>query len=243
MSCRVAWLWVAGLCAALVGCHDEHWLTYPWDDRGVLCSQPVDDLDSDVPWDLVEDQMAVAQETESVLLLHAHVPGKSVSVAAIERVISKAEAHQLAFLTFRDLDPAAPHRAGLALAFDDDKVDAWTTVRPLLASHAARVTFFVTRFAELGTDQLAELEALASDGHDLEPHSAQHLLAPTYVAEHGVAAYLADEFQPSVDALIEAGYPPATAYAYPFGRNTAELDAAILEVVRHVRVSPGACPY
>jgi hypothetical protein len=70
-----------------------------------------------------------------------------------------------------------------------------------------------------------------------------HLLAPQYVQDHGVAAYLSDEFQPSIDILRAAGYPPPAAYAYPFGRDTPELDAAILKVVPHVRVSPGACPY
>ena len=46
--------------ALLAGCHDEHWLTYPWDDRRVLCSDTIDDLRAAAPWDIVEDQMEVA---------------------------------------------------------------------------------------------------------------------------------------------------------------------------------------
>jgi peptidoglycan/xylan/chitin deacetylase (PgdA/CDA1 family) len=238
--------WCAALlaaCTALAGCHDEHWLTYPWDDRGVLCSQPVDDLTLDVPWGLVEDQMDVAARTGAVLLLHAHTPGTTISTAAIERVLGMADDRQLAFLTYRELDPTAPPRAGLALAFDDNAIDAWFDVRELLALHGARVTFFVTRWSTRSDAERAELRSLADDGHDVEPHSVEHLNAPDYVRDHGLAAYLADEMQPSIDGLVAAGYPPPRAYAYPFGRDSAALDAAILKIVPHVRISPGVCPY
>ena len=60
---------------------------------------------------------------------------------------------------------------------------------------------------------------------------------------HGLAAYLSDEVQPSIDGLVEAGYPPPAAYAYPFGEATDELNAALLAIVPRVRVSPGSCPY
>jgi hypothetical protein len=49
--------------------------------------------------------------------------------------------------------------------------------------------------------------------------------------------------QPSIDGLVAAGYPPPSAYAYPFGETTDELNAAILKIVPRVRVSPGSCPY
>jgi hypothetical protein len=232
------------LVLAAAGCHDEHWLTYPWDGRGILCSQPMDDLKESVPWNLVEDQMEMAELTKSVLTLHAHIPGESISVAAIERVLDMADKHHLAYVTYRDL--AAPNptpRAGLAFAFDDSAIYAWFNVRDLLRAHHARVTFFVTRWAQATDRDHDELHTLYGDGHDVEPHSVMHLLAPPYVHDHGLAAYLSDEFQPSIDALVASGYPPPAAYAYPYGRDTAALDDAILKVVPHVRISPGVCPY
>ena len=232
------------LVLAAAGCRDEHWLTYPWDERGILCSQPVDNLKESVPWELVEAQMELAELTSSVLTLHAHIPGKSISVEAIEHVLDRAEAHHLAYVTYRDL--AAPNptpRAGLAFAFDDDAISAWFSVRDVLLAHHARVTFFVTRWAMASDSDRVELHTLYGDGHDVEPHSVRHLLAPPYVQEHGLAAYLSDEFQPSIDALVASGFPPPAAYAYPYGRDTAALDDAILKVVPHVRVSPGVCPY
>jgi hypothetical protein len=226
----------------LAGCQSEHWLTYPWDDRRVLCSQPIDDLSATAPWDLVEQQMQVAERTDSVLLLHAHGPGTTVSLAAINRVLLMAQQHHLAFLTFRELDPQATPRAGLALAFDDQAIDAWFGVRDLLASHGAHVTFFVTRWYSRTDQERSELRELFDAGHDVEPHSVNHLHAPDYVRAHGLAAYLSDEMQPSIDGLVAAGYPPPNTYAYPFGEDSNELNAAILPIVPRVRVSPGSCP-
>lgn len=232
---------VAG--AVLAGCHDEHWLTYPWDDRGVLCSDSIDDVAATAPWDVVEQEMQVAESTGAVVLLHAHTPGKTITTSAIKRVLVMAEQHHLAYLTYRELDPEAAPRAGLALAFDDNAIDAWFGVRDLLATHGAHVTFFVARWSSRTDQERGELRELAGDGHDVEPHSVNHLHAPDYVRAHGLAAYLADEVMPSIDGLTEAGYPPPAAYAYPFGEHTDALDTAILAIVPHVRVSPGSCPY
>lgn len=234
---------LAASAVVLAGCHDEHWLTYPWDDRRVLCSHAMDDLALVVPWELIEDQMLEAAQSNSVLVLHAHIPDVSIRTATIERILTMAERRGLAFLTFRELDPAATPRAGLALAFDDNAIDAWFGVRDLLAAHGAHITFFVTRWYSRTDGERAELRMLADDGHDVEPHSVNHLHAPDYVREHGLPAYIADEVQPSIDGLVQAGYPPPTTFAYPFGQNTPELDDAILKIVPRVRVTVGTCPY
>ena len=42
--------------------------------------------------------------------------------------------------------------------------------------------------------------------------------------------------------LDAAGYAP-TAYAYPFGEHTGEMDSAVLSHVGKARVSPGSCPW
>jgi hypothetical protein len=228
---------------ALGGCHDEHWLTYPWDDRQVLCSEPFDDLTETVPWGLIADQMNVAESTESVLLLHAHIPGRSVSLDAIKRVLEMARTHQLEFLTIRDLDQNAPRGRGLALGFDDDAVDLWYGLRGLFDQYGAKITFNVSRWYMKTDQQRAELREMFDEGHDVEPHSVNHLHAPAYVQEHGLDAYMADEMQPSIDAVRDAGYPAPMIYPYPFGLDSVALDTAILKIVPRVRVSPAACPY
>ena len=57
-----------------------------------------------------------------------------------------------------------------------------------------------------------------------------------------VTAYLANEALPSIDVLQRDGYA-IDAYAFPFGASNDALDAALLDYVRLVRVSPGSCPY
>jgi Polysaccharide deacetylase len=230
-------------CALASGCRDEHWLTYPWDDRKIICSDSVDDLTQEAPWYLVADEMDLAQRTNSVLTLHAHTPGDSISVAGIEHLLAMAEEYHLAFLTYRELDPGAPPRAGLALAFDDNGIDAWFSVRDLLLAHHAHVTFFVTRWYSRTDGERAELRTLFDDGNDVEPHTTNHLHAPAYVRNHGLDAYITDELLPSIDGLTEAGYPPPNTFAYPFGETTDEINDAVLAIVPRVRVSPGSCPY
>jgi peptidoglycan/xylan/chitin deacetylase (PgdA/CDA1 family) len=230
-------------CLAIAACHDEHWLTYAWDDRRILCSQPFDDMEGQAPWGMIERQIELAESTSSVLLLHAHTPGQTVSVGAIERVLTLADQHHLAFLTFRELEPDATPQPGIAIAFDDSRIDEWFTMRDQLAAHRAHVTFFVTRWYSRSDDQRAKLRTLADDGDDVQPHSVDHLHPEEYVQDHGLDAYLSDEVIPSIDALVASGYPPATVFAYPFGHTTDAINEAVLQVVPRVRVSPGSCPY
>src|SRR5205085_2034687 len=112
---------------------------------------------------------------------------------------------------------------GIALSFDDRNAGEWTAIRPALTAAAARVTFFVSQYTTLDAGGRAQIRALADDGHDIEAHSVNHLRAPVYVEEHGLSAYIADEMQPSIDVLVADGYT-ITAFAYPFGARTSELD-------------------
>ncbi len=87
-----------------------------------------------------------------------------------------------------------------------------------------------------------ELRVLASSGHDLEPHSVDHLHGLDFVAEHGIDAYVNEQVLPSFDVLTAEGYP-ATTYAYPFGDHDDVIDAAVLAHVGHVRTTLGPCPW
>jgi peptidoglycan-N-acetylglucosamine deacetylase len=148
----------------------------------------------------------------------------------------------LAFVTYRDMLDLSDPRAGLSLAFDDDAIDAWSTLRETLAAHDARVTFFVTRYHAQSAEARAQLAALAADGHDIEAHGVDHLDATAYVAAHGMEAYLRDEALPSIDQLVADGYP-ASVFAYPFGVHDDAIDRALLDHVALVRTTAGPCPW
>jgi peptidoglycan/xylan/chitin deacetylase (PgdA/CDA1 family) len=83
---------------------------------------------------------------------------------------------------------------------------------------------------------------LAQAGHDLEPHSVNHLIAPDYVHAHSIDDYLNDEVLPSIQIMVDAGYHPTT-FAFPGGATTAPITDAVLQHIDRVRTTPAPCPY
>jgi peptidoglycan/xylan/chitin deacetylase (PgdA/CDA1 family) len=239
---RFLCVWLLGLGVAAPGCIDPGDFLYAWDQRTVVCSEPIDDLTTGVDPDFINDMFDRAAERGQVATLHAHIPGETISPSWLETVLNRADDDGLELLTYADL-VTGPPRAGVALAFDDSAIDEWYELRDQLAEHHAHVTFFVTRWqtswSDAGKAKLAELVAL---GHSVEPHSVNHIHARDYVRDHGLDAYIADEVVPSIDEMRAAGYS-TTVFAYPFGETSPEINAAVLQHIGRVRVSPGSCPY
>ena len=207
---------------------------YQWDDRRVLCGVGIDDRPGNDVQSFIGG-MARALERDEVLVVFGHKPGVDHSIEKLDAVLSAANDMGLPFLTFEDLaDPDTPPGPGLALTFDDAGVDEWYDTRELLADHGARVTYFVTRFHRLSDERIDKLRDLRSDGHAIEAHGRSHLDAPEYVEEHGLTAYLDNEFLPSLEVMREAGFDP-TSFAYPFGARSGALDRALLDHVRLIR--------
>ncbi|CAN5910322.1 hypothetical protein BH11MYX3_BH11MYX3_29050 [soil metagenome] len=226
------------------GCHDADWLMYGWDGRAVLCSGSVDNLGGGVDRHFVEQSFLHAQRNDEVALLHAHVPGVTVTREMVDWLLTTAETYHLDAVGYDELDPDHPPRAGLALGFDDQDIDGWLSLRDVFAAHRARVTFFVTRFHNYTDEMKAGLAQLAADGHDIEAHGVDHVHSGDYIDEHGLDAYIADEVEPSIEVLRAAGYAPST-FAFPFGEASESTWNRVLTVdgIQHVRVSPRDCPY
>lgn len=232
------------LLAALGACHAESWVAYDWDDRRVLRSLSIDDLSSDVDWDEIDAALGYAERANAVALVHAHVPGETISVSAIEGMLLIAEQHHLDFVGHDELDREHEPRAGLAFAFDDQATDKWYELRELFLVHEAKVTFYLTRFHNYTDEMKAQTAQLAADGHAIEAHSVEHLNANAYVKDHGLDAYLAGEVVPSFEILKAAGYAP-TSFAFPGGVSSESTYNAVLALpgVERIRISPGSCPY
>jgi hypothetical protein len=214
---------------------------YRWDGRDVVCSVPIDDLTGvERNWPAEDSRARAAHDHGWVTFAHAHIPGTTVSRDALEQMFSLADTYHLDYVTFADLDTGTP-RPALAFAFDDWSVDAWLSVRDILDAHGVHATFFVGKWDTLTPDDLKGIATLAADGHDIEPHSVNHVHAVDYVARRGLYAYVQDEVVPSIEVEKAAGYHP-TAYAYPFGEHDADIDAAVLQVIPRVRTTPGECP-
>lgn len=213
-------------------------MTYHWDDQRVLCSVPLDDISKSLDWEDVDSQLDYAKDNNSVAIIHAHKPGETVTLGAIERLFTDAEERGLAPITFREFD--GPKRAALAFAFDDNSPELWLTAQDIFAAHNAHITLFVARWPTMTDEQHADISMLAADGHDLEPHSISHPNAVKYVDANGLDAYINNEVLPSFAPLEQLGYP-ATTYAYPFGAHDDAIDKAVLAHVARVR-AVGQCP-
>jgi len=214
---------------------------YDWDGRRVLCATGLDPVSNNDVESVIAGLLRAA-EREEVLMLFSHEPGRTMPIDRVEAVLEHADRLGLDFVTARDLVARGPRRGGLHLGFDDSAVDAWYEVRELLRAHGAQVSFYVSRydrFSERQRDKLRELEA---DGHSIEAHGLRHLVAPDYVEEHGLDAYMRDEALPSIELLRADGFDPI-AFAYPFGARTSEIDEALLEHVEIVRSVTFTVPY
>jgi len=198
---------------------------YTGDGRLVHCALNLDDSAGN-SLESIDHGLDRAAERAEVVELYAHSPGRTVPLEKLGHVLAGAAARGLAFVTYADFAAGGGQGPGLALSFDDAAVDDWITARPLFLEYGARVTFFVTRYHLLTDDQRAELRELAADGHEIASHTVAHRRAPRYVEELGMAAYLADEILPSIDALRADGHA-VTSFAYPYGARTAELDRAL----------------
>jgi peptidoglycan/xylan/chitin deacetylase (PgdA/CDA1 family) len=149
------------------------------------------------------------------------------------------------YLTYADLAAGGEPRTGLALAFDDNSIDQWFTLRPLLAKYNAHVSFFVTRYFEFTDAQKAELHQLYADGNTIEAHGVNHAYAVEYVKDHGLDDFIANEVVPSITILEADGFTPV-AYAHPGGSHDRAIDEAVLEhisIARSISGAPKPCKH
>lgn len=227
----------AALLIGLAACHHDLAETdaafYNWDARRMHCAIDIDTSTlNELP--SIETALDRAAARGEVIELFAHRPGSTISMAELDAVLSAIDARGLAYFTYADFAHGTGSGAGVALALDDANVTEWLACREMFATHGARVTFFVSTYPNMSAEQRAGIRTLADDGHAIEPHSVNHRRAPEMVEQVGLAAYLRDEVDPSIDALRADGYD-VTTYAQPFGSRTHEIDVALFKRVQLVR--------
>jgi peptidoglycan/xylan/chitin deacetylase (PgdA/CDA1 family) len=238
--------------ALAAGCQqdlaDLDGIYFSGDARRVHCAVDLDDK-GNISMGSIDGGLDRAADRNEIMEVYAHQPGATVKLATIEHLLAGAQQRGLAFNTYADFAAGTWQSPGVALSFDDTSAYAWVDMLPLLAQYGARVTFFVSRYKFLNDYEHAAIAELATAGHDVEAHSVLHMRAPLYVEDHGLQAYVDDEFQASVDDLRADGYQ-ITAFAYPFGARTDELDRALLShvgVLRSVTFTytgvENPCPY
>jgi Polysaccharide deacetylase len=230
----VACLFAATLGAGCVRDLDDlDSIYYDGDGRHVHCAVDLD-RKSGLTHANLDAALDRAAARSQVVEIYAHNPEKTVAVADIEYVVRGAADRGLAFVTYADFASGGGTGPGLALSFDDASVAAWYDLRSLFDRYGAHVTFFISRYARITDNERAMVKQLAADGHAIEAHTVNHLNAPSYVEEHGMTRYLDDEVLPSIEVLQADGYE-VSAFAYPFGARTEEIDKELLEHIPVLR--------
>ncbi len=219
---------LACLAALLGACQadlDELDGIYSTGKRAVHCAVDLDSV-GNVSLESIDRGLDRARDHGEIIELYAHSPGRTVKLDVLDHVLAGAAARDLRFVTYADFAAGDTPGAGLALSFDDTSVRAWHDTLPLFAQYGAHVTFFISRYAAMTDEEHALIAELAAAGHEIAAHTVNHLNAPSYVEDHGLGTYLADEVWPSIDVLERDGYA-VTSFAYPFGWSTSEIDDAI----------------
>lgn len=114
----------------------------------------------------------------------------------------------------------------LVLTFDDHFMTQWYAHTPLIEKYGGVATFFVTRWDMISRYAVADLHDLEDRGHEIAHHGLMHRNPTDYLADHTIAEYIEDEIVPATALMDRDGFAP-TAFAYPWGGQTAALDAAL----------------
>ena len=125
------------------------------------------------------------------------------------------------------------------MTFDDHNVSNWVSALPLFEKYGAHVTFFIDRWDQLSSEDIAGLRQLKSAGHAIGCHGLRHIKAVDYSNEYSVEKYMAEEVMPAVRLMRKAGFNP-TCFAYPFSNRNIEVDDAQLKIFRHLRSGCGS---
>ena len=127
-------------------------------------------------------------------------------------------------------DNMGKEKVGVAFTFDDISIDEWYAHRSLFQKYNIRATFFISNFQLLDSSKIEKLKVLASDGHEIACHGFQHENALDYQTED----YINQEVKPALQKLRDIGFE-ATAFAYPFGTSTSDLDSILLNDFKVIR--------
>ncbi len=154
----------------------------------------------------------------------------------MKAIISKINRDMIrrAFSLIRSHPAEDSKTGGIAITFDDAYVGEWFSIKELLKSYGARVTFYVSEFNLLTEDLVNKLRILQYEGHEIGFHSLRHLNAVKFVKETSLDQYLAAEIIPGIAIMSEHGFV-LSSFSYPYGAHTHQLDKALLKSFNHVR--------
>jgi peptidoglycan-N-acetylglucosamine deacetylase len=130
--------------------------------------------------------------------------------------------------------------AGVALTFDDDRVNSWFKFLPMLDSAGVKATFYISNYNRFSAEKKKKLATIKSYGHEIAFHTTNHLNMEEYVYKnkHTIEELMTNEIEAGLKLLNKDGFYPTT-FAYPYGVHNAVIDKALMKYFKSVRALNG----
>ena len=134
--------------------------------------------------------------------------------------------------------------AGIALTFDDDRVDNWFQYLPFLDSAHVTATFYICKYHKFTTEQKQKLAIIQSHGHEIAFHSTNHydMLKYVYKYKHTIDELMKNEIESGLKLMNGDGFYPTT-FAYPYGAHNGIYDKMLLRYFKSVRALNGTADF
>lgn len=131
-------------------------------------------------------------------------------------------------------------QAGIALTFDDDRVDNWFVYLPLLDSANVKATFYICKYNRFTADQKRKLVIIQSHGHEIAFHSTNHynMMDYVYKYKHTIEELMQKEIVDGLKLMNRDGFYPTT-FAYPMGAHNGIYDKMLMRYFKSVRALNG----
>lgn len=123
---------------------------------------------------------------------------------------------------------------GICLSFDDNDLEQWVGILPLLEKNNVKVTFFITGVGRLNEQEKFWLNKLWEAGHEIGAHGEQHLYMNSYIKENGLRAYWKMEISEHLDLFKKLGIQPKV-FAYPCGEKNHYIDVLLFSQFKATR--------
>lgn len=136
------------------------------------------------------------------------------------------------------------NKAGVALTFDDDRVDNWFKYLPYLDSANVKATFYICKYNRFTPDQKRKLAIIQSHGHEIAFHSTNHynMLDYVYKYKHTIDELMQNEIENGLKVMNQDGYYPTT-FAYPYGAHNGMYDKMLMRYFKSVRALNGTSDF
>lgn len=138
------------------------------------------------------------------------------------------------FLIFCSCSRSKDQVAGICISFDDNNLENWVGILPLLRQYNIKATFFLNGVSSYSDFEKQMVLQLKEAGHDIGAHGENHVSVNSYIEEHGVYDYWNNEISGQDKGFKDLDIK-AQIFAYPYGEKNSLVEMLLLSKYKAVR--------